>query len=89
MTLWWLSFADASRPVGQQLLGISIVDAPDMATALKVAWATGCNPGGEVNGMKVDVAMLARLSFDLPIGKLIDPTAARVLADRIAQELAS
>jgi hypothetical protein len=48
---WWLSFCDASRPVGEQFLGVSIVGpAQSMGHASMLAWARGCNPGGEIVG---------------------------------------
>lgn len=89
MSLWWLSFADAERPAGEQLLGVAIVEGADMATAIKAAWALGCNPGGEVQGMWCDPQQLARLSFQLPTGKLLGPAEARELADRVGKELGS
>lgn len=87
--LWWLSFADAARTAGEQSLGVAIVEAADMPSAIRVAWALGRNPGGEVQGMWVDPAQAARLSFSLPVGKLLDPAQARDLAERVGQELAS
>lgn len=51
---WWLSFADADRPKGQQALGVAIVKAPHLVLAIKKAWALGINPGGEVMGFIVE-----------------------------------
>ena len=45
---WWLSFADSDGPGG--FLGACIVVAPDFGVAVQVAWAAGCNPGGQVKG---------------------------------------
>lgn len=48
---WWLSFLDPTRPLGQQRLGVSIVNMPEgsgMADVLNMAYLLGCNPGGEV-----------------------------------------
>jgi hypothetical protein len=46
--LYWCSFADAALPQGEQFLGVCIVEAHGPATAMAVAWAHGCNPGGEI-----------------------------------------
>lgn len=48
MTLWWLSFADASLPTGSQFLGACIVAAETPVAAIKIAHSLGINPGGEV-----------------------------------------
>lgn len=53
LTWWWLSFADATRPKGQQNLGVAIVKATCSADAMRVSWRTGCNPGGEVMSVRV------------------------------------
>lgn len=45
---FWLSFADPTRPAGEQFLGACIVEAPDPISAVQMSWALGCNPGGEV-----------------------------------------
>lgn len=57
--IWWLSFADGTRPKGTQFLGVCIVDtgmegAPetmDMLAAVQMTHALGINPGGEVQGL--------------------------------------
>jgi hypothetical protein len=46
--LWWLSFVDTSRPEGDRFLGVCIVEAVGPVSAVGVAHARGCNPGGEV-----------------------------------------
>ena len=46
--LWWLSFCDTDRPVGQRFLGVAIVEGTDLASAITEAWERQCNPGGEV-----------------------------------------
>lgn len=48
MKWFWLSFCDPEKTPGEQFLGVSIVEAPDMATAPLTAWYMGCNPGGEI-----------------------------------------
>ncbi len=45
---FWLSFADPTKPRGQQHLGVAIVEASSAGGALTKAWEMGCNPGGEV-----------------------------------------
>lgn len=56
--LWWLSFVDPDiaatipreeqRPGGPSFLGATVVQAPDAQSAVRMAWALGTNPGGEV-----------------------------------------
>jgi hypothetical protein len=48
--LWWLSFCDPDKPEGSTFLGVCIVPAHDMITAVAKARRLGCNPGGEVLG---------------------------------------
>lgn len=88
---YWLSFADASRPHGEQLLGVCIVHAVGMVNAVRAAHALGINPGGEVRGIPIDESAAARLSFDLAEheNRLIPPDEAKALNDRITTELAS
>ncbi len=84
--LWWLSFCDPSRPKGQQLLGVSIVQATDSAAAVAKAHRLGCNPGGEValwslpiGAAFIPAEMIGRLvppaevpAFDAAIWHLVD-----------------
>ena len=68
---WWLSFADATRPKGQQFLGTILVDpCPGLATARMQMILHGVpSPGGEIQGVGLSpsdvppdqVAALARL----------------------------
>lgn len=51
MGWWWLSFADASLPRGEQFLGGCVVRAMGMGTAVRESHRLGINPGGEVRGM--------------------------------------
>lgn len=51
----WLSFADASKPRGQQFLGVCIVEVPLLSSpqatfrgAIKKAHKLKINPGGEI-----------------------------------------
>jgi hypothetical protein len=48
MSWWWLSFADDDG-----FLGACIVEAPDVVQAAIQAFRHGCNPGGEVVGVKI------------------------------------
>jgi hypothetical protein len=54
--LWWLSFADPSRPKGTQFLGVAIVrvdssgEGDGFFHAVRTAHALGINPGGQVQG---------------------------------------
>lgn len=89
MSLWWLSFADPEKPAGAQFLGVAIVEAADLPSAIKAAWALGCNPGGSVKGFPVDPTQHARLSTKLPVGRLLGPDEARDLDRRISAELDS
>lgn len=50
MRLWWLSFADGTKPTGEQFLGVAIVEALGFIEAVRVAHLLGINPGGEVRG---------------------------------------
>jgi hypothetical protein len=45
---WYMSFADSSRPKGQQWLGACIVEGYGLATATRRSWELGVNPGGGV-----------------------------------------
>lgn len=49
----WLSFCDPHRPKGSRFLGVAIVPGAEVITAARVAWALGCNPGGEVEGRAI------------------------------------
>lgn len=51
--LWWLSFADSSRPKGEQFLGVVIVRGFDMMQAVLVASRLGLNPGGGIRGFQI------------------------------------
>jgi|SRR5882757_3618021 len=54
LKLWYMSFADASKPEGpQQWLGACIVDANDAIEAIQEAWRQKCNPGGTVISLQI------------------------------------
>lgn len=50
---WWLSFADPEKPRGERNLGVCIVQGLDIGEAAKNAHAKGCNPGGEIMGVRI------------------------------------
>jgi hypothetical protein len=50
----WISFCDPSRPKGSRFVGACLVVVPrtlddkqDIIRAIRIAWAAGCNPGGD------------------------------------------
>jgi hypothetical protein len=53
MKLWWLSFCDPERPEGERSLGACIVPGASLEAAMKLAWASGCNPGGEIEAFEL------------------------------------
>lgn len=53
MSLFWLSFADPSRPKGAQFLGACVIVGATLIDAVKNAHIFGCNPGGEVMGTQI------------------------------------
>ena len=52
--LFWISFADPTRPKGSQFLGALIIEAPSFHLAVQLAHTRGVNPGGEVQGLPVE-----------------------------------
>lgn len=50
---YWLSFCDTDKPAGKAFLGVAIVEADDLETAVSEAWDKEVNPGGEVLAMKL------------------------------------
>lgn len=70
---FWLSFADGTRPKGQQFLGACMVEVkrfPDhrdsLKAALRKAHVLGINPGGEVQSVELpDVAPIHESWFDV------------------------
>jgi hypothetical protein len=62
MRLYYLSFADPTKPTGKQWLGGAYVEAESFAHAvLHEAPRHGCNPGGEVASIEIP--------FDAPISR--------------------
>lgn len=66
MALYWMSFCDPEKKPGTQFLGACIVDAnysgdrrADSEASMRAAWHHGCNPGGEVQSMKLPDEMAA------------------------------
>lgn len=89
MMRWWLSFADPTRPKGQQFLGVCIVEAVDEISAIKVAHALSINPGGEVAFQDLVEEKIAQLSFDLRpyYERFIPRDEALALSERIARDM--
>lgn len=52
-SLWWLSFCDTDKPEGSQFLGVAIVRANGIATAITMTHMLKINPGGSVAGWGV------------------------------------
>lgn len=48
MPWFYMSFADPTRPEGQQWLGGLFLEASDQKDATRRAWAIGENPGGQI-----------------------------------------
>jgi hypothetical protein len=53
MTWFYMSFADASLPEGQQFLGGCYVEADTLAAAITWTHVEGINPGGEIQCVEV------------------------------------
>lgn len=53
LSYWWLSFADSERPEGSQFLGVCIVQAKGITSAIRLTHTLGINPGGEVAGFEL------------------------------------
>lgn len=47
---YWLSFADAGRPKGEQFLGVLVIQAPSFEAAVWRSHRDQLNPGGECRG---------------------------------------
>lgn len=60
MNWWWLSFADQTRPKGNQFLGVVIIEAITLDQAITQSHLRGLNPGGEI------------LSFQIPYDRIPD-----------------
>lgn len=76
-TWWWLSFASKERH-----LGIALVKASDMVTAVREAHRLGCNPGGEVAGWPIP----ANLGLGDPQPKWCARLLTREEADEMSRE---
>lgn len=76
-TWWWLSFATKERH-----LGIALVKATDMVTAVREAHRLGCNPGGEVAGWPIP----ANLGLGEPNQKWTNRVLTREEADEMSCE---
>ena len=54
--MWWLSFADDTG-----FLAACIVPGDSMIDAVRTAWASGCNPGGEAMGLEIEQAHVDKI----------------------------
>lgn len=54
---WFMSFCDSARPKGTQFLGALIGRGVTLPDACKGAWREGLNPGGEVLGQPIPLAL--------------------------------
>lgn len=62
-TIWYLSFADTTRPAGTQWLGGCYVMAHDLESAASRAWEVGANPGGQVLAVKAPTSVTVRAGY--------------------------
>lgn len=59
MSIWWPSFADDTRPKGEQFLGAVMVRALTFIEAVRVSHILKLNPGGEVQGTPCPAKIVA------------------------------
>lgn len=52
-TWFWLSFTDATRSVGDQFLGVTIVSGPTLVDAVTNSHVLGVNPGGAIMSLEI------------------------------------
>jgi hypothetical protein len=71
--VFWISFADAARAVGQKFLGVVIIEAETEPAALAQAQAAGLHPGGEATFEELSEPLPPRNWFN----RLLDGKAAR------------
>lgn len=50
---WYLAFVDPDRPKARQLLGVAIVRAPGLTSAIAVVNTLQINPGGKIEGAEL------------------------------------
>jgi hypothetical protein len=55
MSLFWMSFSDPDRPEGVQFLGVALVEAANEVEMMTKSHLTGCNPGGEIQFVSIDM----------------------------------
>ena len=68
-TAFWLSFADADKPLGEQFLGGCLVDdVVNLTDAIDASHRLGINPGGEVLSCEIDVT---KIPADFPRNVLL------------------
>lgn len=83
---WWLSFVDPDRPKGKRSLGICIVPGGNIVQAGQMAWAVGCNPGGQVAGWDISAAFTDRAPHPSVVGRLWSGDDAQAIADHDLRE---
>lgn len=76
---WWLSFADPDLPEGEQFLGVAIVEQRWFISAVEKAHELGINPGGQIQGVPVDLDTVP----DEDIETLLGEERARHLAETV------
>jgi len=79
MTLFWLSFVNPNKPVGEKFEGVVILEAEDGLAAVRRAWAMGLNPGGE--------ALIAELMAPYPDTKYRNRLLTREEAEACNREM--
>lgn len=84
---WWLSFADPELPVGEQFLGVAIVEADNLREAVASAWRDGLNPGGEVGGALISSNRILHLLKGTE-GRLLNKEEASQLSEHIDKIMA-
>jgi hypothetical protein len=64
MAVFWISFLDQARPVGQRSIGVIVTEAEDEASALEHILRLGIHPGGESSFEDITHRLPPRDSFD-------------------------
>lgn len=59
----WLSFADGSKPSGEQFLGVLVLKANDIIDACRTAHNLGLNPGGQV--LAIEFPLMSAAMYDV------------------------
>ena len=70
-SIWWLSFADPTKPANSQFLGVAIVKALGNAHAMKKARDLGINPGGEIAAYELPLSPECEEHYGKHMDKLL------------------